>query len=286
MKRPLCRFIAVALTVMLCSVEAGKSNANRNPGVHTGPHWSSATAYETTDASPAVEAKSSKPKKHNGGGGKHDSGADGKHPDNTDSKTAKTKPASNSWGSPEPSPSYTKSDKESPAHSMSYAKTYKGTSDSKADKGEAKSYKEAPNEYNGVKMVVKTPEGGYKQTKAAKDTETSKGSETGESSGKPMMESKAGKPGSTGDSDGSWNSGTASTIVDSDSGTVVSGTDTEVLPDAAETTTTTTTSAATAPAMEAPATEPAATTSEAVQRAPEVPQKRIEDSSQIGRAHV
>lgn len=296
MKRPLCRLISVAL-ILLCSIET--SNANRALGVHTGTHWSSSTTYETTDAALGVEAKSTKPKKHAGNGGKHDSGVDGKHPDKTNSsKTAKTTPstpASDSWGSPALS-HHTKTEKVPPAVSMSYAKTHKDStpSDSKADKGEdSKSYKPAPNEYNGVKMVVKTPEGGYKQTKAAKDTDTSAGNETGESSGKPMMDSKSGKPSTgesdgssgkpmkdsksgkpgTGDSDESSSSGTSVTTI-SGPGTIVSGPDTEVLPDTVETTTTTTTTVATEPATEA-----AATTPQAVQRAPEVPQKRIEDSS-------
>ena len=164
--------------------------------------------------------------------------------------------------------SYAKSAKASGP--MSDAKSAKGSisSDSKAEKGgeNSKSYKPAPNEYNGVKMVVKTPDAGYKQPKSGKVMNTSAEGENGESSEKPMKESKSGKS-DTGEDDESGSSATTTTEV---SATVVSSTEAPVTEE-----TTTATTEATESATEAAATTEA---TEAAQRAPKVPKPRIETS--------
>ena len=279
MKRPLCRLISVAL-IVLCSIETSNAK-NRHAGVHTGPHWSSTTMYETSDASPAVEAKASKPAKpvmpekhHAGNGGKHDTGVDGKHPVNTISSkagkpaTTPSTPATMSmwtpatWESPAlhttthhttTKQTDSKSGKTSGTHmpaasmSLSYAKSQKIASDSKADKGDenAKSYKPAPNEYHGVKMVVKTPEGGYKQPKSGKEPHNSDGGSSSASTTLPETEGNT---------------------------TIVSTTVPPAeIPDIVGTTTTEATEAATPAA--------ATTTEAAVQKAPKKPDKRIEESS-------
>jgi hypothetical protein len=94
------------------------------------------------------------------------------HSTATDSKTAKA--------------SDTKKKSKTKSSSMSLgAKTHKdaATSDSKADKGgETKADKPAPNEYNGVKMVVKAPEGATKEAKSGKVEGTDDGSWSGGSS--------------------------------------------------------------------------------------------------------
>jgi len=160
--------------------------------------------------------------------------------------------------------------------SMSYAKSHKDSaSDSKADKGfeTAKSYKPAPNEYNGVKMVVKTPEAGYTQPKSGKVMNTSSVGESGESSAKPVKESKSGKS-DIGESDESLSS-VNSTMTEVNT-TVVSSMDPPVTDEA-----TTATTAATEAATEAAAPAPEAATTpatEAVKKAPKVPQTRIETS--------
>jgi len=279
MKRPLCRLISVAL-IVLCSIETSNAK-NRHAGVHTGPHWSSTTMYETSDASPAVEAKASKPAKpvmpekhHAGNGGKHDTGVDGKHPVNTISSkagkpaTTPSTPATMSmwtpatWESPAlhttthhttTKQTDSKSGKTSGTHmpaasmSLSYAKSQKIASDSKADKGDenAKSYKPAPNEYHGVKMVVKTPEGGYKQPKSGKEPHNSDGGSSSAPTTLPETEGNT---------------------------TIVSTTVPPAeIPDIVGTTTTEATEAATPAA--------ATTTEAAVQKAPKKPDKRIEESS-------
>ena len=153
--------------------------------------------------------------------------------------------------------------------SMSYAKSYKDStpSDSKANKGDAvKSDKEAPNEYNGVKMVVKTPEGGYRQPKSGKESHTSTAGETGEMKGdKPMVAAKSGKTGVEKD---------ATTMFDTNSTTIVDATELPAVP--AETSTTRATEAA-PPA--ATTTQAAAMTTPAIEESPPVPEKRIDNSA-------
>lgn len=306
MKRPLCCHISLAL-IVLCSI--GTSNANvRRAGVHTGHHRSSSTMSVASDSAP-IEAKAGKPTKpeqhHAGNGGKHDTGVDGNHPvePSSSSKAGKpvsvpsdnsweSPPASNSWDSPALSHPATTKGNESKSgkpsgktdsgntdktQDMSYAKSDKDsiTYDSKAEKGDenAKSYKEAPNEYNGVKYIVKTPENGNKQPKAEKDTDAGKetdtwsGGESGDSSAKPEKDSKSGKIGTV-ESDGGWSSGggaAATTTTTTSATAVAEGTE---FPAPAETTTAATESVA----------DPAATTPQAVQKAAPAPEKRIEGS--------
>jgi len=240
-------------------------------------------------------AEASKPDKperhHNGNGGKHDSGVDGKHPVNTSSSKAgkqaatpsaptsnswesaaehsasmptsnswesaaehsASTPTSNSWESAAVShPTSAKAEKSKSGKtsgtimsmSMSYdAKSHK-ISDSKADKGDemATWSKPAPNEYNGVKMVVKIPESGNLfKPKSGKNPDTSSG--------------------------GSWSSATT---------TAATATTTEPVEESVETTTTTATATA---ATEA--TLPAATTPQAIEKVPTVPDKRVDSSPDL-----
>lgn len=209
--------------------------------------------------------------------------------DHTDTKKKDTKSAKTSSSDAHaPSMSYapvsnaksTKTDSIA-SGSMSYAKSHKDSIayDSKADKGleTAKSYKPAPNEYNGFKMVVKTPEAGYKQPKSGKVMNTSAGaksSESGESSAKPVKESKSGKS-DIGEIDESLTNSTTT----EDDATIVGSVDPPVTEEPAAATTAATEAAAPAAATtEATATEAATTeATEAVQRAPKVPQTRIEN---------
>jgi len=281
MKRPLSRLISVAL-IVLCSIGASDAEGGRRKkeGVHTGPHWSSSTMSVASATAPDAESKASKPEQHhNGDGGKHDSGVEGTHPVKTSSSKAgkpdetPSTPNSSSWESAALSYPTTTKEKESKSGkasggtsswtSMSYAKSQKDpiTSDSKADKGAEvvpSAAKPAPNEYNGYKMVIKAPEGGYKKPKSGKD------------------------PGA-GESDGSWSSATAATA-DTPKATppavAVGSTELPVFEETTTTTTTTTTTEATAPAATEPAL-PAATTPQAVEVLPTVPIKRDNPPNEI-----
>ena len=209
---PLCRIISVALIVQ-CFIATSTNAAvhtGHHPSGHKGPRYATtSSAMSVAMAENEVEAKASKPKPiHNGGGGKHDSGVDGQHPTTVVVSTSKagkpaapspSPPADNSWHAPvthaptsnsweghstatdskTAKASDAKKKTKTKSSSMSLgAKTHKdaATSDSKADKGgETKADKPAPNEYNGVKMVVKAPEGATKEAKSGK-VETDDGS--------------------------------------------------------------------------------------------------------------
>jgi hypothetical protein len=176
--------VAMAQNEVAAKASKPKPNHNGGGGKHGKPH-------------------------HNGGGGKHDSGVDGQHPTTVVVSTSKagkpaapspSPPADNSWHAPATQAptsnsweghstaidsktakaSDVKKKTKTKSSSMSLgAKTHKGasTSDSKADKGgETKADKPAPNEYNGVKMVVKAPEGAKKEAKSGKVEGTDDGS--------------------------------------------------------------------------------------------------------------